>query len=165
MSIQISCSGNSLGWPQAKRKYWLWTTFSLDGCENICARGPDLLAVFVPVLVLVSASASWLLLSYSCERARLYSNCFTRSSFFIYIDYFLVLLQIWCQQIYEGRLEDATGSHKCGDRQFAGSAAVAAVNATATVSAAADGPGLRLCAQSQLLSTRWVEFWWYSVAE
>lgn len=72
-------SKNFLGPQWAKRKHWLWTTFRLEGCENICACGPHSVAVFVPVLVLVlvSASASWLLLSYSCERARLYSNCFT----------------------------------------------------------------------------------------
>lgn len=105
---------------------------------------------------------AWLL-SHSCERARLYSNCFTRFSFvsvlfcFVLLTFpidFLVHLQIRCQQVDEGRLEDAAGSHKCGDRQFAGSVAVATVDAAETVAAAADGPGLCLCAQSQLLSTR-----------
>lgn len=66
------------------------------------------------------------------------------------------LLQIRRQQIDKGRLEDATRSYKCGDSQSAGSAAAAAIDAPATVAAAADGPGLCLCAQSQLLPTRWV---------
>lgn len=64
--------------------------------------------------------------------------------------------QVRRDQVDEGRQQITERPHQRGNREPPRSAAAAAVDATATVAAAADGACLRLRPESQLFSTRWV---------
>ena len=61
------------------------------------------------------------------------------------------VLQVRRQQVDQRRQQAASRPDQCRDRELEGPPAAAAVNKAASVAAAADGPGLRLRAEGELL--------------
>ena len=61
------------------------------------------------------------------------------------------MLQVRRQQVDQRRQQVAPRPDQCRDRELEGPAAAATVNKAASVAAAADGPGLRLRAEGELL--------------
>lgn len=88
------------------------------------------------------------------KKAAVFTSKYSAASAFFLTREFV--LQVRRQQVDQGRQQVAPRSDQCRDRELEGPAASPAVDTTAPVAAAADGPRLRLRAEGELLPAGWV---------